>query len=267
MVKKKSCINCGRKISLSNYNKHVNSCNLNKQTFKVNEEWKQKSGLYRCPYCGKEYAKKGICTHIWTKHIEEGIKHNKRKLEKARNKRQKTSNQYIKAKEEGNVYILSKESRLKISKTSIINSKKQWSYPENRKKHSTVMKNAVKKYPESYSANNVSGRVKTFEYNGFKLKGTWELDVTRYLDKNDIKWTNIFANGFDYMYNNEFHLYFPDFYLLDYDIYIEVKGYERERDRAKWKYFPYKLFILKHNEINKIQNNTFDILEYINNEI
>jgi very-short-patch-repair endonuclease/ribosomal protein L37AE/L43A len=37
---------------------------------KIKEGWKQKNGKYRCPYCEKEYTKRGIGTHIWRKHGE-----------------------------------------------------------------------------------------------------------------------------------------------------------------------------------------------------
>jgi very-short-patch-repair endonuclease/ribosomal protein L37AE/L43A len=35
---------------------------------KIQENWKQKNGKYRCPECGKEYSKAGIGTHIWRSH-------------------------------------------------------------------------------------------------------------------------------------------------------------------------------------------------------
>ena len=56
------------------------------------------------------------------------------------------------------------------------------------------------------------------------------------------------------------HLYFPDFYLPKYKLYIEVKGYETKRDRAKWKNFPKKLLILKNNEIKLIKQNKFNLI-------
>jgi len=37
---------------------------------KVKEEWKTETGKYKCPYCNKEYSKKGICSHIWKMHGE-----------------------------------------------------------------------------------------------------------------------------------------------------------------------------------------------------
>ena len=35
---------------------------------KVNEEWLQENGFYKCPYCDVEKSKKGICSHINLKH-------------------------------------------------------------------------------------------------------------------------------------------------------------------------------------------------------
>jgi len=167
-------------------------------------------------------------------------------------------NQYTKAKLLGLPKpIISKETRQKLS---IAGKNQTWSL-ERRKRHSTAMLLAVKNNPESYSSSNVSGRVKTFNYNGFKLKGNWELEVAKWLDEHDIKWTNE-MKPFEYEWNNKIHLYFPDFYLIDYDKYIEVKGFERERDRCKWKVVN-NLIILKKNEIQLIKNSVVSPQAYI----
>jgi uncharacterized Zn finger protein (UPF0148 family) len=39
----------------------------------INENWLKHSGKYECPYCGKQYNKKGIATHIFRKHTEQGL--------------------------------------------------------------------------------------------------------------------------------------------------------------------------------------------------
>lgn len=44
---------------------------------KRNEKWLNiETGKYICPYCGKEYSKMGICTHIWKTHTDEGKEFN-----------------------------------------------------------------------------------------------------------------------------------------------------------------------------------------------
>jgi hypothetical protein len=164
---------------------------------------------------------------------------------------QKVSNQHIKAKVEGRVVIVSEETKNKISKAT----KGRQLTKEHKDKLKIAMRNAVLNNPNSYTANNVSGRTPIIEYNGFKLKGTWELETAKWLDRNNIKWTNI-LDGFEYDWNGSKHLYYPDFYLTEINYYIEVKGYERERDIAKWKVVN-NLIVIKKNEIDMIKNNTY----------
>ena len=52
-----------------------------------------------------------------------------------------------------------------------------------------------------------------------------------------------------YEFDNKKSRYIPDFYLIDEDLYVEIKGYETDKDRAKWLYFPYKLLVLKAREL------------------
>lgn len=164
------------------------------------------------------------------------------------------SNQYIKAKKEGRTISMSDETRSKLSKTSVGRKFTE----DQKKKLSNSMKKAVLDNPNSYSASNVSGRTKTIEYRGFKLKGKWELEVAKWLDSKGIEWTNIITVPFEYFWEGSIHYYFPDFYLEKYDTYLEVKGYERDRDREKWKSVE-NLIIIKKDEIGRILNGTYRI--------
>ena len=164
---------------------------------------------------------------------------------------QKASNQHIKAKESGTIVVVSDETKSKISKAH----KGRKLTNEQKDKLKIAMRKAVLENPDSYTANNVSGRTPIIMYKGFKLKGTWELETAKWLDRHNIKWTNI-LKGFDYEWEGSTHIYYPDFYLTEYDRYIEVKGYERERDKAKWKVVK-DLIVLKKDEINKIKNDLF----------
>jgi len=120
------------------------------------------------------------------------------------------------------------------------------------------MKEAVEKYPDSYAKNNVCGRVKIIEYNGSKLKGSWEHKVAVWLDRRNIKWESE-VNPQPYFWDNKWKLYFPDFYLPEYKCYIEVKGYKRDRDESKWNHFPYQLIVIDRFAIEQINN--FDTIQ------
>lgn len=76
-------------------------------------------------------------------------------------------------------------------------------------------------------------KARTQIYKGIKMMGNWEVEFAKLLDEKDIKW--IYTNDkFDYVYENEIHKYNPDFYLPEFDTYIEIKGYPTKRDYAKW---------------------------------
>ena len=167
------------------------------------------------------------------------------------------SNQFTKAQKLGLPKpIVSEETRLKISKSS----KGKKYTKEHRKKLSESMKKAVRENPESYSGSNINGRVKKILYKGVKLDGSWELLFANWCDNNNLKWSKPTA-GFEYIWNGS-RIYYPDFYLKDLDLYIEVKGYERERDRAKWSVLN-NLVVIKLKEIRKIKDGIFTIADLI----
>lgn len=122
------------------------------------------------------------------------------------------------------------------------------------------MKEVVKNNPDSYSKNNVSGRVKMYAFEGQTFKGKWELLVAKCLSSANIEYTNEIT-PFVYSWENGEHLYFPDFYLPSMDLYIEVKGYERERDRCKWKSVK-NLIVLKSSQIKELENGK-SIIEFL----
>lgn len=169
-------------------------------------------------------------------------------------------NQYTKAKETGIPYIMSEETRAKLSKAATEYNKIRLADPEYRKRHSEAMKKAVLRNPDSYTASNIVGRVKIEEYNGEKFHGKWEVEVAKWFDRNQIKWERK-VQPVNYFWNDSWHLYFPDFYLPEHDVYIEVKGYETERDRAKWAALP-NLIVLKSKQIKEIRENKFALITH-----
>lgn len=60
------------------------------------------------------------------------------------------------------------------------------------------------------------------------------------------------VNPQPYYWNDDWHMYFPDFFLPTEEIYIEVKGYKTERDEAKWSYFKGTLLLVDKNVIENL---------------
>lgn len=119
---------------------------------------------------------------------------------------------------------------------------------ETRQKISAGMRKAVlegrQRTPKPY------GRA-TIEYKGVILQSNWELQVALYLDEHNIRWERP-SIGHEYTFENKSHLYFPDFYLLDYNTYIEVKGWKQPKDDCKWEDFKHELVIIDKHSIKNL---------------
>lgn len=212
-----------------------------------------------CKYCGKVCKNKNSLVQHEIRCKENpnriAVKSNFIEYNKSvKNGERKASNQFIKAKELGLPKPeVTKETRQKLSKVWKGKILPDWI----KEKISAGMQIAVRKYPSSYSSSNVNGRVKKVTYKDTTLDSQWEKDFAKWLDEKRIIWERP-NKGFEYSYDGKQHIYYPDFYLPQFDIYIEVKGYKRERDEYKWKSLS-NLIVLLSNDIKQIKDGTFDI--------
>jgi hypothetical protein len=83
------------------------------------------------------------------------------------------------------------------------------------------------------------------------LHAGWELKVAKYMDEQKIHWCKS-KEHFTYIFEGQNHEYFPDFYLKDFDVFIEVKGRTKPKDYEKWKQFPRKLLIIDKQTIKNL---------------
>jgi hypothetical protein len=113
---------------------------------------------------------------------------------------------------------------------------------------------AVQNNPESYSSSN-RGRTKQIEFDEIKFQGQWELDFYQWAKEKGLEPTKP-DRAFRYIWNGE-RWYHPDFYIKKLDVYVEVKGYETDRDLAKWSQFPERLCIIKEEQIKQIRQGCF----------
>ena len=85
---------------------------------------------------------------------------------------------------------------------------------------------AKQKISRALSINNKGGRCKWYEVSGQKVQGTWERDFAVRLDEMGIAWKKITQkkDTLQYTMNDKTRHYSPDFYLEEFDTYIEIKG-------------------------------------------
>jgi len=105
----------------------------------------------------------------------------------------------------------------------------------------------------------VAGRCKKYDYSSpiagdIKVDGSWELIFCKYADAAKLNWKRN-KQRFNYVKpNGKQSTYCPDFFVYDWNSFIEVKGYETDLDRAKWEQFPKNLSIkiLRGKEIGEL---------------
>lgn len=112
----------------------------------------------------------------------------------------------------------------------------------------------LKNNPNAGGYRKGSGRGKQGSYSGIWCHSTWELAWIVYHYEHHIPFSRNWES-FSYEWEGEIHKYIPDFKYTD-NHYVEVKGYLSEKDRAKLRYFPYKIDVLEQPDME-------DILEYV----
>lgn len=101
------------------------------------------------------------------------------------------------------------------------------------------------------------GRCKKIDYDSpiagkIKLDGNWEVRVATYFDKLGVKWLRN-KKRFEYVnLIGKKSTYCPDFFIEDWNTYLEVKGYETELDKCKWMQFTEKLLVWKKQDLKKL---------------
>jgi len=118
---------------------------------------------------------------------------------------------------------------------------------ERKKKISDSVNNRIKK-DEWHNSFRKSSKLK---HNGEIFDGRWEILIAEMLSENEIKWERN-KKRFEYFFEGKNRSYLPDFYLPDFDTYIEVKGYATKKDESKWNQFPKILKVISGRFINSL---------------
>lgn len=114
------------------------------------------------------------------------------------------------------------------------------------KKHTNQTK---EKLSNSACKNNNNGFIRTkyykvwcsYEQKEITVQGNWEFKYAEWLNKNNIRWMRTRKLNLKYKYheNDFWHTYYPDFYLIDTNEFVEIKGYwyenENHSDKLKMK--------------------------------
>lgn len=199
-----------------------------------------------CRYCGKECKNNNSLSQH-----EIRCKKNPNKIPSS----------FIKYNEEVKLGIRKKKYTNQFTKAEILGLPKPVVSEETKEKQKTWL---GKKFPESGKEkirNTINSHIinnewhtnygKKYYYNDICFDSSWEVDFVKFLDKNNIKWSRP-NKSFEYFYENSIHNYYPDIYLIDYNIYIEIKAIPTLKDFEKWKQFEYDLDIYDSLDLHNL---------------
>lgn len=242
----KTCNKCNHNYSLSVFDRHHEKCNG-----EINYWKKLSSGVAKidnetiCRFCQKQ-CKNANSQRNHSRLCKSNPTRQQTFLETNKNdpriKSKKYKNQYVRARELGlPPPTISDETKQKLSEASRNRTPEQIE-KQTIKSSETITKKLHKGEWHTFKD------CPNYHYNGYTLNGSWELKYAQYLDKKNISWKRC-DQSFPYTFEGRTHRYTPDFYLIESDEYVEIKGYKTKKDEAKWAQFPKALKILEKRDL------------------
>lgn len=115
------------------------------------------------------------------------------------------------------------------------------------------------------SVKNRGGKAKWYTVSGQLVQGTWERDLAIKFDALGIKWKKLRVNKdvWPYVIQGKLRHYTPDFYLPEFDVYLDPKGYwwgndKQKIEEVKKQHSDKKLLIIEKNLFKIILQSNYD---------
>ena len=136
---------------------------------------------------------------------------------------------------------------------------------EARKTKKTCSNKCFRKLISTNSTNNPNCGGETnyrkYQYNGIWMDSTWEVEIAKWMDDNNIKWKRDRNMRFSWTdLTGKKRRYYPDFYLTDFNIYLDPKNkHLLKKDNFKLNQ------VIKENKISLIYGLKSDIIDQLKN--
>lgn len=153
---------------------------------------------------------------------------------------------------------LSLEHRNKISESLIGKCNGIGSTPEKEELRKERIRKALENNPKSGGFRLRSGRGQKEWYHSeiagdVYVRSSYEKRFVLWLDSRQLnwKWNKDF---FEYQWENKKRKYYPDFYLPDQNLFVEIKGFKTKKDQAKWNQFPTSLVVIFGKDLEYLEH-------------
>ncbi len=216
-MKKVLCNKCNYEITICNFKKHHDAC-LGNGPARANITKTLPSSTLCCEFCNKKCSNDNsyrnhtrCCPENPNRNYVNGM------VGKVSHKKGKTKDTDESIKRQA-----------KSFKAKIVSGE----YIPHRTPHTKECKEGMSLIMQGKMQNRYTAS-KRIEYNGIKFESSWEYAVAIDLDANDIKWTRPAPILYKDI-NDQQRRYYPDFYLVDYDVYLDPKNdYVKKLDADK----------------------------------
>lgn len=197
-------------------------------SLKEKPKYRKSENIFNCIECEfSSKSRQSVTAHWWRNHTEKGKSHVSYGIGPKKSYKRKTP-----AWNKG----LTKETDLRVAKYGQTISKvfqkqiSEGTYVPNR-----MGDEARQRLSERQSLCNSGGKSKWYTIAGRKVQGTYELKFAQHLEEQKIIWKKIKKNDsiFKYKKDDKMKSYSPDFFLPEFNIYIEIKGYWWGNDENK----------------------------------
>ena len=201
-----TCDKCGKNFnSLFNFNQHKRSCH-NKEASSPNDWNEYKEHI--CEYCGKSCKSR----NSYKQHLIR-CPNNPNRIISALESHNKKSSPWNKG--------LSKDTDDRVKKYSMSISRSlsgRKGHPHSEESKENLRRCALKQGLGGFHM-----RKSPIKYKGKSLDSSYELHVAKSLDENNIRWQRCSRIPY-HRPDGSLHYYTPDFYLIDYDVYLDPKN-------------------------------------------
>jgi hypothetical protein len=208
-MKKTICKKCNRKISNANFKKHYGVCGK-RTKYDKNGNWIKSS---ECKHCNKNWKELNVTKPSNVANHMRWCVGNPKRTEYFNN---------MKKVRDG----ITEESRRKMA-DGVIEAHARGCYDHVERNHFLGKKHTkeskLKMRDAALASNHRRLRRGVVEYKGVMLDSSWELALAKRLDELEIKWERPKPMKWTDKLGLE-HNYFSDFYLPEYDLYLDPKN-------------------------------------------
>lgn len=176
----------------------------------------QLDGSFKCTFCDRIGTRQSIISHAYVSHTERG------------------KETHSKAGRKKNTFPAWNKGLTKSDARVLANSIQVSKVMTGKPGHSHTLE-TKEKISKSLSGNNHGGRCSWYLVDGVNVQGTWERDFALKMTQLHIKWEKVKKHAWKYVMHEKIRHYTPDFYLPEYDLFLEIKGFWWGNDKEKMK--------------------------------